>query len=327
MDIFKIWGSSMYITHQFDISAVTIFYNEKRNTSAGGLCLRPIDEATAQRWFIGDQRVTLAAMGKDGIVGLASGVYLSERNTGYLSYLCVSPAYRRQGIATALMEELEKELFLFGGCEKLDAVFYNPVMLSWYVKEDGGHYHPCVPGVDVSSELFGFLQQRGWNEFVRQNAYYRPLAGYQDPPLMAEVRARLLTESIEVTLYDAQKHHGLAELFDNIGNLGWKTQVMANTDKPIVVAVDHNAHGLVVAYTGPLSVTEGRGNFCGIGTRREYRGRGIGKVVFCEMCSRHAHNGGEFMSLYTGTTNPARNIYEAAGFEIVRSFANMRKMK
>ena len=102
---------------------------------------------------------------------------------------------------------------------------------------------------------------------------------------------------------------------------------MANTDKPIVVAVDHKAGGLVVAYTGPLSINEGRGNFCGIGTLKEYRGRGIGKVVFCEMCTRHAQSGGEFMSLYTGTTNPARNIYEAAGFKIVRSFANMRKMK
>ena len=31
------------------------------------------------------------------------------------------------------------------------------------------------------------------------------------------------------------------------------------------------------------------------------------------------------MSLYTGENNPARNIYEAAGFRIARAFADMRK--
>ena len=92
--------------------------------------------------------------------------------------------------------------------------------------------------------------------------------------------------------------------------------------------VDLNAGGLVVGYTGPLSVTgtPGRGNFCGIGVRTEYRGRGIGKPVFCEMCARHKGGGADFMSLYTGEDNPARNIYESAGFRIVRSFADMRKV-
>lgn len=317
----------MYITHEPELTAVKTFYNDVRNTDEGGLCLCPITEETAAWWFFGDRRVTLAAMEGNAVAGLASGVYLPERKTGYLSYLCVAPAYRGQGIAAALMDILEEELTAFEGCEKLDVVFYNPVNLPWYVTEDGGHYHPCVPGVDVSSGLFRFLQRRGWTEFVRQNAYYRPLKDYQDPPYMAEVRARLLEEGIEITLYNPQKHRGLAELFDNINNPGWKAQVMANTDKPIVVAVDHHAEDLVVAYTGPLSISRGRGNFCGIGTLKEYRGRGIGKVVFCEMCHRHAQNGGEFMSLYTGTTNPARNIYEAAGFRVARSFSNMRKIK
>lgn len=317
----------MNITHLFDMTAVTNFYNRARNTFEGGLCLRPVGEATVASWFSGDDRVTFAAMEGEEMVGLVSGTYLPERGTGYLSYLCVSPEHRGLGIGKALMDGLEAALFSFEGCEKLDVVFHNPVMLPWYVAEDGGHHHPCVPGVDVASGLFGFLEHRGWGEFVRQNAYYRPLAGYADPPRMAEVRAKLLAEGIEVTLYDPQRHRGLAELFDNIGNLGWKAQVMAHTDKPIVVAVDHRADGLVVAYTGPLSITEGRGNFCGIGTRREYRGRGIGKVVFCEMCARHARSGGEFMSLYTGTNNPARHIYEAAGFSIVRSFANLRKIR
>ena len=160
-----------------------------------------------------------------------------------------------------------------------------------------------------------------------QNAYHRGLAGYTDPPALAQRRAALLADGIELTLYDPAIHRGLPELFDNIRNPGWAAQVLAHTDRPIVVAVDHGADRLVVSYTGPLSVdgTPGRGNFCGIGTRTDYRGRGIGKLVFCEMCHRHAAAGADFMSLYTGENNPARNIYEAAGFRIARAFADMRK--
>ena len=186
----------MRITQQLEITAVTAFYNLARNTSEGGLCLRPISANTASWWFFGDNRVTFAAMEGENLIGLASGAYLPERKTGYLSYLCVLPEHRGQGIAHALMDKLEAALLSFDGCEKLDVVFHNPVNLPWYINEDGGHHHPCVPGADVSSGLSGFLAHRGWSEFVRQNAYYRPLEGYADPPHMAEVRARLLTVNL-----------------------------------------------------------------------------------------------------------------------------------
>ena len=156
---------------------------------------------------------------------------------------------------------------------------------------------------------------------------------------MADALAALRAEGIDLTLYDPARHYGLDELFDNICNPGWKAQVMAHTDRPIVVAVDKavpdvSGRALVVGYTGPLSVDRtaegldtgsGRGNFCGIGTRTDYRGRGIGKQVFCAMCRAHRQSGADFMSLYTGESNPARYIYESAGFRIVRSFADMRK--
>lgn len=312
-------------------TAVMAFYESTRYQTAGGdrpLRLRQVPEGVLRGWFFGTHRYTFAAMDGERMVGLASGAYRPEAKTGYLSYFCVAPAYRGQGIATHLMDELERVLSACPDCEKLDAVFHNPVTLPWYVNQKGDH-HPCVPGIDVSSGLYIFLKNRGWRDFAMQNAYYRSLESYRDPPDMAEKRVRLFSQGIELTMYDPARHYGLAELFDNINNLGWKAQVMANIHRPIVVAVDHGAvvdgKSRVVAYTGPLTVNEGRGVFCGIGTRTEYRGRGIGKLVFCEMCRRQAEGGATFMSLYTGENNPARNIYEAAGFSIVRSFANMRK--
>ena len=291
------------------------------------LGLMPVDRETIRFWFEGDDRITFGAYEGDRLVGVASGSISRERKAGFLSYICVSPDCRRKGLATALMEELEAALSARPEVEKLEAVFFNPVQLPWYIPHGDGAWHPCMPGVDKSSGLYLFLKNRGWREFVQQNCYFRRMADYEDKPSIAATRERLLSEGIELTLYDPDKHHGLPELFDNIGNPGWKAHVLAHLDLPIVVAVDVNADGLVVGYTGPLSVsgTPGRGNFCGIGVRTDYRGRGIGKPVFCEMCARHRNGGADFMSLYTGEDNPARNIYESAGFRIVRSFADMRK--
>lgn len=291
------------------------------------LYLQPVSRETSDAWFAGPERHTVTAWDGDRLVGIASGAEGPSRSCGYLSFLCVKPDCRRQGIGSRLLERLEGILTACPGVTKLEAVFHNPVHLPWFIPGTEGDWHPCLPGVDMGSGLYILLKRRGWRDFAVQNTYHRCLAGYADPPALADRRAALLAEGIELTLYDPSIHRGLPELFENIRNPGWAAEVLPHTDRPIVVAVDRSADNLVVSYTGPLSVsgTPGRGNFCGIGTRTDYRGRGIGKLVFCEMCHRHAAAGADFMSLYTGETNPARNIYEAAGFRIARSFADMRK--
>ena len=133
-----------------------------------------------------------------------------------------------------------------------------------------------------------------------------------------------------MTYYDRTKHTGLAELFDDLNNPGWKQAVLANDAKgeearPLLVAVHQGR--TVCGYTGPLSVSpEGRGCFHGIGVHHAYRQHGAGKVLFSTLCMALREQGASFMSLYTGEDNPARNIYEAAGFKIVRSWAGMRKI-
>lgn len=317
-----------------DMSAAYDFYRQysvytaDRPSADGDLGLMPVSPERIHFWFAGEGRVTLGAYAGERLVGVASGLASEDRRVGYLSYVCVAPDCRRRGIATRLLDELEASLASHPVVDKLEAVFYNPVQLPWYIPDGEGDWHPCLPGVDKASGLYPLLCKRGWQAFAHQNSYYRRLADYEDQPSIAATRARLASEGIELTLYDAERHHGLPELFDNIRNPGWKAHVLAHLDLPIVVAVDTRADGLIVGYTGPLSVTgtPGRGNFCGIGVRTEYRGRGIGKPVFCEMCRRHSEGGADFMSLYTGEDNPARYIYESAGFRIARSFADMRKV-
>ncbi len=291
-----------------------------------GAITLPLDTETFRRVFFQENCIHLAAWQGNRPIGFASGCADAGRRVGYLSFIGVCTDMRRQGIGRALLHALEQELCTFPFVRRIETVFFNPVHLPWRILVAGGATHPCMPGTDQKSALYPLLLSDGYTEWTVQNAYYRALAGYTDPPTLAKTRARLLSEGIEVTLYDPAEHRDLAGLFDDINNPGWGAQVLAAVDQPIVVAVDHTAENLIVSYTGPLSTDPGgRGNFCGIGTRRAYRGRGIGKVVFCEMCRRHAERGATFMSLYTGDQNPARHIYEAAGFCIVRSFGNLRK--
>lgn len=289
------------------------------------ICL-PLDVESFRKVFFLENCIHLAAWQEERLVGFAIGCVDAGRSVGYLSFIGVCRDMRRQGIGRRLLHALEHELCAFPFVRRVETVFFCPVHVPWRIPGADGGVHPCMPGTDKKSALYPLLLSDGYVEWTAQNAYYRALAGYTDPPVLAETRARLLSDGIEVTLYNPVLHRDLAGLFDDIHNPGWGAQVLSALDRPIVVAVDHKAENLVVSYTGPLSTDpSGRGNFCGIGTRHSYRGRGIGKVVFCEMCHRHAERGATFMSLYTGDQNPARYIYEAAGFRIVRSFGNLRK--
>ena len=74
------------------------------------LGLMPVEQGTIRYWFAGDDRITLGAFEGDRLVGIASGCVSAARKAGYLSYLCVAPDCRRQGLGTALMDALEAAL-------------------------------------------------------------------------------------------------------------------------------------------------------------------------------------------------------------------------
>jgi GNAT superfamily N-acetyltransferase len=244
--------------------------------------------------------------------------------TLWIEELFVLPEYRSCSCASELLDEAENILRNEYHAKRIDIVFHNPAHLPWIIpkSEDG---HPCAPGIRSDSPAAHLLLHRGYKEWCAQISYYMPLAGYTLPEGYEEKLASLNASGVAITYYDSALHHGLAELFDAIKNPGWKKTVLAHLDQPIVVAVDN---GLVVGYTGPLSqVREGgglRGNFCGIGTHPDYRGRGIASLIFCEMCRHHSEHGATFMSLYTGENNPARRVYEYAGCRGVVRWSNLR---
>ena len=177
------------------------------------------------------------------------------------------------------------------------------------------------------------MKNNGYRDYAEQNSYYRDLSDFTLPEDIAEKEAKAAALGLRVTYYDKERHVGIEELMTALKSEGWRAAVLNNLSRekplPLLVAEDSNIGGgkaRAIGFTGPVNVQEsGRGYLCGIGVHPDYRGHGLGKLLFCRLCEANREAGASFMSLFTGEENPARNIYEAAGFRIVRSWACMRK--
>lgn len=291
----------------------------------GDTLFKPITSSDFERLFFEPGIGPAVFVGYEGDRVIAFGAGNCAGEIGYITYIGVLPECQRKGYGKAIAERLENALSdAHPELKKIELVFYNPTELPWIIPGHAPHDHAGEPGIDMSTAAYPFFESLDYRSWTVQNTYYLPLSEYRTPDEMARRLEKLRENGIEITYYDKSRHSGFSELFDNIGNEGWRRRVMARLDEDIVVAVKD---GQVIGYTGPLSVSkEGRGLFCGIAVRTEYRHHGIGKALFAGLCKGLSEKGASFMSLFTGDNNPARYVYESAGFRIVRSFATMRKI-
>jgi len=283
------------------------------------------DEFT--RIFSSENRFTYAAYA-DGLPAGFASASVAPNGVSYLTYVGVAPEYRGNGIGGMLLDALEDKL-KSAGAARTDTVFYDPASLPWIIPGTRNG-HPCAPGTPSGSHAEKLLLSRGYSEWCTQIAYYLDLSEYSVPEVTAEKEKRLVSEGFSFELYSQDKHHGLETIFDRIGNPGWKNGVLMHPERPTVVAVDNSKDGYTIGFIGALcpgKEGEGiRGNFCGVGTDPEYRGRSIATVLFAKMCEFQRSCGATFMSLYTGETMSARRVYEAAGCRPVARWSNLRKI-
>jgi len=182
--------------------------------------------------------------------------------------------------------------------------------------------------VDVTSDGFSFFKALGYTPYVYQNSFYLPLAEYVEPADIAAKKEALKQRGISLDYYDASKHYGLEEFCEHLGNPVWKEELLANDalgkdGLPLVAAIYEHR---IVGFTGPLRVQDsGRGYFAGIGVHSDCRGLGLGNVLFHTLCASLKDMGAEFMTLFTGEENPAGEIYKNAGFQIVKTWADMER--
>lgn len=251
----------------------------------------------------------------------------------FITMIIVNKAMRQKGLGTVLIKAMEKELsddrFRFGcsGSITVELSFFNPAAFEWTIPGYNAS-HPNVPGVDPDSQAYALLERLGYKTFAVQNSYFLFMETYVLDPGIVKKKKELEAQGITFEIYNKNIHKGMEAVLKELDNPLWEQEILSEAPvseggRPILVPV---SDGHVQGFTGPMEVAfDGRGYFAGIGIGAELRGKGVAKVLFCELCTALKAMGASFMTLFTGENNPARNIYEAAGFTVVRTWADMRK--
>ncbi|MCU6708621.1 GNAT family N-acetyltransferase [Paenibacillus sp. J5C_2022] len=244
---------------------------------------------------------------------------------GYITCLTVGEGVvNRDDVYAALLTALEGR-FRSLGKSQAEVLFFNPMQLPWYVPNTPGHEHNNAPGVPAGSELHKFLGSVGYAERAIEHAMYMRLDSYEIPDSVPAKEERAGEAGYSVALYDPECHSGVEEMLAALGNPLWSKDIADSVAGGVPFLVAAHA-GRAVGFAGPLIRSEsGRGYFTGIGVMQEHEGRGLGSLLFFRLCEAFRDIGADYMSLYTGSTNPAIGIYEKAGFETVKEFAVMRR--
>ena len=229
----------------------------------------------------------------------------------------INLVFGEKDIQKTLIIRLEKTLITMD-IKEIWIHFFNPTKLAWYPLRDV--VHPGIQGVVRDSDLHHLYQDLGYQENSIQETYYQSLDDF-------DIRDVEIDQIDKVDFYDEKKHLGLFDFAKNIGVKDWKNTIIFNQKSkdplPLLVALDQNR---VVGFTGPIiKETSQRGYFAGIAILEDYRGKGLGKALFFKLCQVLKNSGSKYMTFFTGTNNPAKYIYQRAGFKVVETFVTMKK--
>lgn len=293
---------------------------------------KELTEASFEAIFLSnayfDLENTFVLLEAGRVIGFACGctgpdLPLGEA-AGYITCIVLSRDRGSDENYKVMLEAMEGR-FQALGKKQADILFFNPMMLPWYIPDTPKHEHNNAPGVPAGSAYHQFLLRQGYIERAIECAMYMPLAGFAIPEEIRAKEARAAFEGYAVELFDPDKHSGVEEMLRGLNNPLWEKEIAqaAENGVPFVIAAHE---GKAAGFAGPVIRQEnGRGYFAGIGVHPEHEGHGLGTVLFFKLCEAFRSIGTEYMSLYTGSTNPAIRIYEKAGFRTVKSFAVMRK--
>jgi ribosomal protein S18 acetylase RimI-like enzyme len=278
---------------------------------------------------------TFVAIENGKIIGFSNGLFKNEflpgetfENTpGYLTFVLVDKEYRNKGYGSLLLNAVENFL-ISSGKKMLQIIFFNPINLEWYIPgSNDKHDHPNAPGVDVDSYAFEFFQKHGYVVRTKEVSMYLDLAKFQFDEKSLKKLEELREKGINIEYFNKNKHHGFDALYNDLRSELWRKEINDNLALPkpfpIVIASDR---GEICGFAGPIEIQpSGRGKFSGIGVDSKHQGLGIGKLLFFMLCESFKKEGAGFMSLFTGIENNAKRMYDAAGFNVVKTWSVMRK--
>lgn len=266
--------------------------------------------------------------------GFICGVFDSITTRFFLTLIEVEPGYRQGGIGSLLLAGLEQEMQRFAAARQvsfteLEVSYFNPMNITWVLPGTEGHRHPNASGVRLGSDAHLFLKNRGFEDFTIQNSYHLDVTRYVYPKAsLARYEEKMNSRGLTVELYDPARHYGMQDLVDDLNNDLWNWQIPAEMNReggprPMLIVSDG---GKIVGFAGPIVPdAHGRGFFLGIAIHSQYRGYGAATVLFNHLCLEFRRAGAQYMTLFTAEDNPARHIYERAGFKIHASWAGTKK--
>lgn len=243
---------------------------------------------------------------------------------GYVSCLILAGGADTDENTTLLLSALENA-FRKAGKTYSAVTFFNPIRLPWVIPGTPGHQHNNAPGIALDIPLHGRMLAHGYRESTRECAMYLNLADYETPAWVAEKADAMAREGYRVERYDKNRHTGLEEMVEALGNSMWSEEIpaAAKAGMELLVGLRDCA---CAGFTGPIYPEKtGRGYFAGLGVAPQYEGHGLGTLLFYRLLEREKQAGAQYMSLFTGENNHARFIYLGAGFRIVRTFGVMLK--
>jgi ribosomal protein S18 acetylase RimI-like enzyme len=275
-----------------------------------------------------DKETTFVLLESDQVKGFACGCTGDDiplgNVAGYITCIVLSSDYQSNENYKLLLDALEHR-FQALGKKQADILFFNPMLLTWYIPETPKHEHNNAPGVPVESRLYSFLLTDGFIEREKECAMYLNLSQFSIPEDIRAKEAKAVTDGYRVELFDSEKHSGIVEMLTGFDNPLWAKQIpqYVADGVPLVIAAHE---GKVVGFAGPvIRQHNGRAFFAGIGVHPDHEGHGLGSILFFKLCEAFQNIQTEYMSLFTGQANPAIRIYEKAGFKKVKQFAIMRR--
>lgn len=243
---------------------------------------------------------------------------------GYFTCFLADEKYDTKKTMVLLFDALE-DSFQAAGKKYSAVTFFNPMRLPWVIPGAPGFEHNNMPGIGIDLPLHDMMLTHGYKEPARECAMYRNLKDYTVPTEIEAFSKKAAAQGYTVSLYDAKKHIGLLEMLLPLENPDWINRITKAAEKKMTLPVAL-AGNVVAGFAGPVyPEPNGRGYFAGIGIAPKYQRHGLGKLLFNRLCEAEKKAGAKYMSLFTGETNPARKIYEGAGFKVVRTFGVMIK--
>ncbi|HIW31914.1 MAG TPA: GNAT family N-acetyltransferase [Candidatus Paenibacillus intestinavium] len=262
------------------------------------------------------------------IVGFAAGCSGDDLPlgdvAGYITMVIVDSEVAEAKHYEALLECLE-ERFITLGKKQSEVLFFNPVKLKWNIPSNSSHEHNNAPGISKDNPLYDRLLARGYVDRATQCGMYLALGSFTIPEDIVEKEKKAMGLGYQFTLFNSSLHTNMELLLSELQNPQWEKDVIyyAKQDIPIVIAVQGTE---CVGFAGPIIRQDnGRAFFSGIGVHPEHEGCGLGSILFFHMVNAFQNADCHYISLFTGSNNPAIRIYQKAGFTVEKEFSILRK--